>query len=586
MFDRVVPRPQSWKASGEACQISSLTQGRVIGLAPDALPWLAEDLPGTKFEASPGNGFAAVLGTDDDAPDAPADLGPEGYVLDVGANSATVVANDAAGLWYGLQSLAQAAALSNGAVPAGELRDYPAIRWRGVHVDLKGYQFHFERLLEVCRLLARHRVNAILLEVEDKFAYAGAPEVGVPGAYTAAQFRRLGEVCAAVGIQVIPKLQCLGHVDYLLKHERYRHLRENDHPFQYCPRNEEGMELWRGMARELMDCFPGHAHFHIGGDETGNLGECPVCQPFRKAESYSHRVGQCLEYVRQEGRRPILWEDILRNLHGNLNEAEVEQTWELGRDAILMYWAYGYGGRDNTFPLLPRYLEHGMQVWGASGYSGCGPSWIQNVPPLAERALNIAAWTKAAIEHGLEGVTATGWTRIASADPPAEPLEACWFAILYAADSMWRGEERPLPEFCRDASHSLFGADVLLGPYLASTDPADLPADNEAPSARREAERLALLRAAAGVAAHDKARREFQETMQMYHGRLGPDLPDYRRRLFDNRLGAFRDSLERRRDALRQGLEAFYEQATVADIIVSRFGRDEQLVREAEQALG
>ena len=55
-----------------------------------------------------------------------------------------------------------------------------------------------------------------------------------------------------------------------------------------------------------------------------------------------------------------------------------------------MYWVYGYGERNNTFPMLPRYKEQRMEVWGASCYSGAGPSWIQNIPPLKDRALSDA----------------------------------------------------------------------------------------------------------------------------------------------------------------------------------------------------
>ncbi|MBT4497007.1 MAG: family 20 glycosylhydrolase [Gemmatimonadetes bacterium] len=593
MYSELLPQPRQVNLQQGTCTLSSLTHGSINNLPDSALELLRADLPDLSLASKAGGDFSAIFGCSSDFPPIDAQLSerlPEqeqGFILRAAADRIEIQGRDAAGLWYGLQTLVQLRRMSAGPLPAAEIRDWPAIRYRGVHVDLKGYQPRFERLLESFRILSHARINVVLLEVEDKYDYACAPGVGVPGAYTAAQFRQLSELAHALSIQIVPKLQCLGHVDYLLQHERYHHLREDGHPFQFCPRNEEGMELWKKMATELCDCFSGHDFFHIGADETGNLGQCPICREYSKADSYVHRVQQCIDAVRQAGREPILWEDILRNLHGNLDESELERTWTLGDDAILMYWAYGYGGSGNSFPLLPRYLERDMKVWGASGFSGCGPSWIQNVPPLTERALNISAWTKTAVENDLEGVVATGWTRIASADPPAESLEASWFPILYAAESTWVGRERELLEFCRIASQSLFGADIsgLYSRFLLSMEAGDLPAEGVEIEALRNRERLALLRAAAAVAAHDRRRTELQETLQIYHGRWGDRMPDYRLGLVRGRTESFRRSLSQCRDDLETSLAALYETGTVADVIRSRFGRDAELLAHAEALL-
>jgi len=593
MYSELLPQPRQIDLQQGICTPSSLTHGSINGLSESALELLRADLPNLSIAPGSGDGCVAVFGCSPDLPSIDAQLTeriPEeeqGFILRAEGDRIEIQGRGAAGLWYGLQSLVQFFRMTGGPLPAAEIRDWPSIRYRGVHVDLKGYQPRFESLLESLRILSHARINVVLLEVEDKYDYACAPEVGVPGAYTAEQFRRLSDLAHTLSIQIVPKLQCLGHVDYMLRHERYRHLREDGHPFQFCPRNEEGMELWRNMANELCDCFSGHDFFHIGADETGNLGQCPVCREFSKADSYVHRVQQCIDAVRQAGREPILWEDILRNLHGNLDESELERTWTLGDDAILMYWAYGYGGVGNSFPLLPRYLERDMKVWGASGFSGCGPSWIQNVPPLTERALNISAWTKSAVENDLEGVVATGWTRIASADPPAEPLEASWFPILYADESTWAGRERNLGEFCRIASQTLFGADIsgLYGRFLASMEAGDLPAEGVAIEAPRNPERLALLRAAAAVTAHDRCRGELQEALQLYHGRWGDRMPDYRLGLVRGRTESFGRSLSQCRGDLETALGVLYEADTIADVIQSRFGWDAELLAHAEALL-
>lgn len=580
MFDAIVPQVQQYTGDGELCPTVGWQMCQATGLSAATLACLREDVPAWTVTEIAGVGFTAAVGAAPAAGEAPAQS--EGYRLCITPAGARVDGHDAAGLWHGLQTLRQFE--DAGEAPVGEIIDWPAVARRGIHLDLKGYGPTFPRLLEIVSLLSRYKINVILLEVEDKFAFQSAPGVAVPEGYTPAQMRELSRVCAARHIQVMPKLQCLGHADYLLKHPQYAALREDNHPFQYCARNEDGFRLWAALAEELLTAFAEHTYFHVGADETMYLGRCPVCKEHRRADTYIHRVQQCLDLVRGHGKTPVMWEDILRNLHGHLEENELKRTWALGRDAELMYWAYGYGGNNNVFPFLEPYLDGGMTLWGASGFSGCGPSWVQNVPPLSERALNISAWTQAAVTHPLQGVVTTGWTKIASADPPAEPIEACWFTMLYAAESLWAGREQPLDAFCRRAYRSLFGGELPDGLLAYLLERSTRGLGDVAADAPRNAERLALLLAAAQYDDLERQRAFIYETVHMYHGLLD-GLADYRVEMVGNRVADFRRVYERCRPAYEQALAALAGPSTVAAVIQSRFGRDAELLDELERML-
>jgi hypothetical protein len=571
-MDNLLPLPREITRTGGTCA-ATFTTCTVCGIGEDTIALLGDNFPGIRFNHVDGVTPTASFG--DGELDIAAPDHAEGYSLRVTTDGIQIAGHDPAGLWYGLQTLAQ---MWGREIPCCEIADWPSIRQRGIQIDLKGYQPRFDRLVEMCRLLARHKINTILLEVEDKYDYACAPGCGVPGAYTSDDLRELSRVCHAAHIQVIPKIQALGHIDYLLWHERYRHLRENDHPFQFCPRNPDAIALWKQMATELMDCFPGHRWFHIGADETGNLGECEVCREFPKADSYVHHVGQCIEHVIESGCTPLMWEDILRNLHDNLSPDELHRTWVLGEKCVLNYWEYGYGGADSDLSMLPKYLDAGMRVWGSSGFTGCGPSWIQNVSVLeGDRAKNIAGWTRAAIENGLEGVIATGWTRIASADPPAEPPEANWLAILYAAESTWCGMERGMTDYLRSVGRTLFGMETGENPL------ADLLSGDAI--ATRNADRLSLVRAAHRVDGHEKIRTHFRHWIDLYHGRLGHAMPDYRQNLVRERLEEFTEVVSETRDPYRTNLAEFYEEGTVSEVIESRFGADDDLIADVTTKL-
>ncbi len=316
----IIPTPKSIRIETGSVRLSEFSSRQVSALPGETLDLLQREFPG-EWSSKDAGGFRArfLKGSPPETVEpVGVHAGPDAYVLRVTDDGVAIDANSPAGVWYGLQTLRQMTA-DAGTIPVCEIRDYAAIPRRGIHWDLKGYQPKFSVLLDEFRRLAAYKINLVLLELEDKYDYRSAPEVGVPGAYTFEQMRVLSRHAAALGIAIVPKLQCLGHVDYLLKHERYRRLREAGHPFQYCPRSEEVFELWQAMALELMECFAEHDEsFHIGADETGNLGECAECEKHSKADSYVFHVDRCLDAIAGHGRTPVMWDDILRDLHGVL----------------------------------------------------------------------------------------------------------------------------------------------------------------------------------------------------------------------------------------------------------------------------
>ena len=586
-----LPRPRELKFMEGTCNARKLVRADYSGLSDGTAALMMEDFPRAAFAGRASGSARLVLAASrhprPGRQPAPLPRGQaEACSIVVTPGRVDITGSDAAGVWQGFQTFLLMAQDTDGPIPCCQVRDWPAIRWRGIHIDLKGYQPTFDRLVEMIRLLARYKVNAILLELEDKFAYTHAPGVGISSAYTPAQLRNLNDLAAAMHVQIIPKIQCLAHVDYLLKHPRYAHLRENGHPYQYCPRNPDVHKLWRAMAGEVMACLPDHEFLHVGGDESGHLGECPVCRRHSKAENYVHVVGKALDFVRQQGRQPIMWEDILRNLHGHLRPEELESTYVLGRKAILMYWAYGYGGEhDNNFSVLPTYTKRNMRVWGASGYSGCGPRWFQPIPDIQNRAWNIAAWTKTAVENGLEGVMTTGWTRIASFDPPTEIPEACWFQMLYAADSMWTGRSREVNEFCQCAARSFFGVELPEHvAFLMNLDLGKLPANHRRFKAARQADRLEVLNTAVDVFRHEQVRLahglSIYEVRHAYQKLVGHRIADYRKGLFEGVATHLKTAAAGQATAVRGVLSAFYEKPTVDEFVRTRFERDVEVADE------
>lgn len=96
-------------------------------------------------------------------------LGREAYILNISKQNISVSGMSAAGVFYGIQTLLQL--MESNVVRCMEVIDWPALSIRGVHFDLKKQMPTFDYLKETIKRLSQYKINAILMEYEDKFPY-------------------------------------------------------------------------------------------------------------------------------------------------------------------------------------------------------------------------------------------------------------------------------------------------------------------------------------------------------------------------------------------------------------------------------
>lgn len=104
-------------------------------------------------------------------------IGKEGYHLSVKANSVTLRANEAAGLFYGVQSLIQLlpAAIENNKlasattwkIPCVEITDYPRFGWRGLMFDVSRHFFTKQEVKDFIDQMARYKFNVLHWHLTD-----------------------------------------------------------------------------------------------------------------------------------------------------------------------------------------------------------------------------------------------------------------------------------------------------------------------------------------------------------------------------------------------------------------------------------
>ncbi|MGQ9555319.1 MAG: glycoside hydrolase family 20 zincin-like fold domain-containing protein, partial [Anaerolineae bacterium] len=589
---RLARLPGMFKASPE--HVLHVREGNAQGSAVKAIrralggevPLATRDLPADLFAwyARPG-----------DAVPAPASpKGLEAYALRIDEQSIAISAQAETGAFYAGQTLRQLA--DPAGFPCVEIADWPDLALRGIHLDLKGCMPTFEYLLDWIETLASLKVNCLLVEYEDKFPYTSHPAVVSPQALTHEQLQRLLAVAGDNFIEVVPLLQCFGHVEFILKHEQYTPLREAGHIFQFCPLVPGSLEVFKEMAREVIEAHTGSRYFHLGADETWALGECPRCRDFAARKSkfalYVNYIREACHFVSGLGKRPIIWDDMV------WREDRPELVRQIPEDVILCDWFYHiYDRRVRTFPyadqmwLSRQWLEQdptlrpwharpveelpaegvafarrywdkgewplwgealpyvdyfkelGRDVIGASAAKGATHYWSY-IPGHNDRYRNVAFWAQAAREKGIMGVFNTAWSRYNGVLPPCEPLELCWYPIAAAAELDWHADTS------REEFERKFGQR-----FLGSAEATRVIRHLDAGGAALDAEELDRLLKAGGRATYAQHLATARTLKQIWRDAEAA-LDWLRPRLYQSAAGTLAEEDKAR---MHQGLESLLE---------------------------
>ncbi len=276
---------------------------------------------------------------------APANLDAEGYVLAVNANEVVIAGKTPAGTFYGLQTLKQLVR-GEGAtafIPAVEIIDWPALRWRGVSDDIsRGPVPTVDYIKRQLRTFAAFKLNMHSFYMEHTFASSATPLIGpAGGSLTPDEIRELVVYARRYHIELVPEQQTFGHLHKALKLEKYNELAETPYGDVLSPQQEGSYKLVAAWYRELNELFPGK-FFHIGADETFELGEGQsraAAQARGVGAVYFEHLDRVRELLEPYDRRLMFWGDIALN-HPDL-------IGSIPKDLIVMNW--DYAAKDDYF---------------------------------------------------------------------------------------------------------------------------------------------------------------------------------------------------------------------------------------------
>lgn len=267
-------------------------------------------------------------------------LPEEGYALDIQPAGIAIRAKTARGLYYAYQTLNQIR--DGNRLPCGTVADEPALALRGFQLSPHGMrQMTAADIRRLIRTAGKFKLNTILIKYNDRFPYQRHPAIVSSNAFTLAEIAEFAALARQNQIELIPLVQSLSHLGFVLRHAPYDRLREGNRPEplrreQLCPAKPESLALNIELADEVRAAHPGGRYFHLGGDEARNLGECPACAAAAAREGpegvYLRFIERMCAWARQQGRTPVLWDDMLCRYPAIIDR--------LDRSTVIMYWDY------------------------------------------------------------------------------------------------------------------------------------------------------------------------------------------------------------------------------------------------------
>lgn len=272
--------------------------------------------------------------------------------------------------------------------------------------------------------------NVMMLYMEDIYEVDDEPYFGyLRGRYSKAELKELDDYAHMLGIELIPCIQTLAHMDQFLMWEEMAEKYLDIDNILYVGKPEVNHLLDRilGMFSETIRS----KRIHLGMDEAYQLGRGRYANEHGlrpKPEIMTDHLKTVMELSHKHGLKPMIWDDMFFSSYSRANADE----FSIPEGIDLMYWDY-YNNFEahyaENIALRSKISKHLMFAGGAWRWVGYAPHHSKT---LAATNASLAACKKA----GVTEVIATAW-----ADDGCEcPVSACLFGCVLFGEHTYHKE--------------------------------------------------------------------------------------------------------------------------------------------------
>ncbi len=292
--------------------------------------------------------------------------------------------------------------------------EHPAFTMNGSMFDMsRNAVMKPETVKAILRKQALMGLNMFMLYTEDTYEVPDNPYFGYQrGRYSASEIRDMDDYADALGIELIPCIQVLGHMAMALKWNVYAPVRDTHDILRIgAPKTYQLMDqMFAGISSMFRS-----RRIHVGMDEALFLGHGRYLsygvEPKPQDVLFVEHMQETLKIAQKYGLKPMMWSDMLFVIAGAKNHHDANVVFtpamleKIPREIQQVYWAYADSNQKNYEAVFDAH----KLICNETVFAGGIWTWMSSCPRYSLTLEASLPALKACINKGIKEVIATVW---------------------------------------------------------------------------------------------------------------------------------------------------------------------------------
>lgn len=262
--------------------------------------------------------------------------------------------------------------------------------------------------------------NTMYLYLEDTYKLKNQPYFGyMRGGYTKEELREIDDYANVFGIEVVPCIQTLAHLNQFLYWEHIAN-KYADIDDVLCVGDKDVLEL----IEEMLTFFKTNLRtkrIHLGMDEAYNLGRgkyADINGLDKKTNIMLRHLNDLIKICEKLDLEPIIWDDMF---FSNYSKVVENEKIKIPDKISLMYWDY-YNKNENHYI---ENFEKRKKLSDNLRFAGGAWKWVGYTPHNSKTEITMKASISASIKSNIDEYLITSWADDGSESPQENMMFGC-----------------------------------------------------------------------------------------------------------------------------------------------------------------